>query len=258
MMLIRQTCVLAAFGAFLVAPASAQRSDLDPGRAHSTRASLEELLAQFDAASRSGGYSEAMRDRARQEADLVRRRLVEGDFQVGDRVVLMVEGEPGLSGQFTVTNGRRLVLPQIGELSLEGVLRSEIEEHVRSHLSRFIRSPVVTAQTLVRVTVTGEVSTPGFLVVPAESLVTEVLMQAGGPTRDAKLSQIRIERDGRRILEGRVVEMAITEGRTLDQLSLRAGDRIDVPGGGGGIGRALLVWVPSVLTTVIAVVTVLR
>lgn len=213
-----------------VAAASAQATrGWDPAQLHMTRAELETLLQNFEQASGSGAYSQEMRRRARNEADLVRTRLAEGDFQVGDQVALLVEGEQALSNVFIVQQGRTLKLPLLGEIPLAGVLRSELEGHLADQLGRYIRDPRVRAQSLIRISVTGSVGKPGFYVVPTEQVLTDALMAAGGPSPASDLTKIAIERGDRRIWHGELLQQAITEGRTFDQLNLRAGDRIVVP-----------------------------
>jgi hypothetical protein len=59
-------------------------------------------------------------------------------------------------------------------------------------------------------------------------------MAAGGPTPDAKVAELRIERSGERLWEGDVLRQAITDGRTLDEMNLRAGDQFIVPAEGRG------------------------
>ena len=79
-------------------------------------------------------------------------------FQVGDRVLLHVEGDSALSDTFTVVAGPALRLPDIGEISLAGVRRTDLESHLQHELSRYIKDPVVQARALIRVSVTGEVA----------------------------------------------------------------------------------------------------
>ncbi len=57
---------------------------------------------------------------------------------------------------------------------------------------------------------------------------------AGGPTPDAKVADLRIERAGQRLWEGDILRQAITDGRTLDEMNLRAGDQFIVPAGARG------------------------
>lgn len=188
----------------------------------SARERLEQLVG-------SPAYSSALRDGARFEISLIDTRLREGDFQVGDRILLNVEGEQQLSDSFTVERGPSLRLPLAGEIALKGVLRSELEDHLENELRRFIREPVVRVQSLIRMSVLGAVARQGFYSVPSELVISDALMVAGGPAQNANLPAMRIERLERTIWSGEPLQQAITEGRTLDQLSLQAGDRIVVP-----------------------------
>ncbi len=134
-------------------------------------------------------------------------------------------------------------------MDLRGLLRSELEPHLTQHLARYIRSPQVRAEALVRISVVGEVGNPGFYVLPADVPVTEAFTVAGGPTSDADLDDVRIERLGERVWEGDALELAINQGRTFDELGIRAGDQLVVPEGRstGAILRILLISVPTTI-----------
>lgn len=233
----------------LAFPVVAVAQNVDAGRIQVSRDSLVKLLAQLDETAGSPGYSEALRERARREAELLRHRLREGDFQTGDRIFLQVEGQQELTDTFTVSPGPALILPSIREVSLSGLLRGELKPHLEQHLKRFLVNPVVQATPLMRIWLDGGVNQPGVYLVPAHSLVTDAIMAAGGTTSDARVTSIRIERENKRIWEGEALQRAITEGRTLDELSLKAGDRIIVEEGRGGMG--------GMLNTLMAVVPVL-
>jgi protein involved in polysaccharide export with SLBB domain len=149
--------------------------------------------------------------------------------RVGDRILLRVEGEQQLSDTFTVSPGPALVLPTVGELALKDVRRAEAERYLARELARFLREPVVHARVLVRLAVLGEVERPGFYAVPADAILTQAIMTAGGPTRDAKFSGLRIERDHAPVWSGDALQQSITRGLTVDQMRLRSGDLIVVP-----------------------------
>jgi protein involved in polysaccharide export with SLBB domain len=234
----------------LTAPWGAQGqvpTAFDPGRVELTRDDLQRLLVQYDEALRSTAYSSRVMDQIRADADRIRDRLTDGDFRVGDAVVLSVQGEVNIPPEVPVEPGPQITLPLFGDISLEGVLRSEIEAHLTRELSKFVHDPVVRAQALMRLSIQGAVGTPGFFVVPADMLVTEALMMAGGPGRGSNLEKLRIDRGSDTLIEGEDLQLAILEGRTLDQLNLRAGDQIYLPEatrGGGflrGFGRWALV-----------------
>ncbi len=149
-----------------------------------------------------------------------------------------MQNEQQLSDTFTVRAGPALDLPVIGMVPLTGVLRAEAEPYLSGQIGRFVRAPVVRAQTLVRIAIFGEVGRPGFYVVPSEALVTDALMMAGGPTRTARLTDVRVEREDRRITGGAGMQTAIFAGQTLDQIGIRAGDHLVVPRQRGGILQA--------------------
>ncbi len=230
--------VIAAAGALLLAhSASAQQpGDWGPGRVYMTREALEDLLDRFQKSADSPAYSASLRDRTRRQAELIRRRLDEGDFQVGDRIVLEVEDQQVLSDTFTVDPGRTLTLPTIGDVPLAGVLRSELKQRVSEYLGTFLREPIVRASALIRIAVLGGVAQPGFYAVAGDALLTDAVMMAGGPTAVAKIDEMQIEREMNRIWEGRSLQTAIADGHTLDELNLRAGDRVFIPERGRGVG----------------------
>ena len=214
----------------IAAEAAAQSAlEWDGGREQMTRTELNELRVRLEEAAASTAYSAALRREAERNLEVIQRRLEQGDFQVGDRVALLVEGEEELSDTLTVRMGPSVNLPVVGSISLHGVLRSELEAHLTEEIGRYVREPRVEANALIRVLVQGQVESPGFLLTPAETLISDLISLAGGPTGTANLSEMRIERGSDRIWEGEAMETAIIQGRTLDQMNLQAGDRVFVP-----------------------------
>ena len=224
------TFVLAAvFGAAMPLLAqSAPSATRSGGGLEVTRTQLEEELADLQSVAQSSVYSGRLRSMAERNADLISERLATGDFRVGDRIVLYVEGE-SLPDTLAVEPGPQITLPVMGVVPLEGVLRSELENHLRTELGRFIQDPQVSSQSLIRLGILGQVGQPGFFVVPADMLIDEALMLAGGPGARANLEELRIDRGQRRIWEGQILQEAMIDGTTLDQLNLRAGDQIFLP-----------------------------
>jgi polysaccharide export outer membrane protein len=243
-----------AFG-LAAAPAAAQPgpSAAAPSAAlglQPTRAGLQAALSSLEAAGATGAG----------EAELIRARLRDGDFQVGDQLGVTVEGEQALTATFTVGAGRVLVLPGLGEVSLAGVLRSEAEAKLTADLRRYLREPVVHVHPLVRLAVIGQVRQPGYYVLAADALVSDAIMAAGGPLPTAKLAAARIERGPQRIWEGRALQQAIAQGRTLDQMSLRAGDQVSVPNDSGSRGAAAMraaLAVPGAILALVAGIKVM-
>ena len=150
-------------------------------------------------------------------------------FQPGDRILLSVEGDSALSDTFTVTTGPALRLPNIGEISLAGVPRADVETYLSRELGQYIKDAVVGARALIRVSIAGEVVRPGFYAVPIDLVVADGLMLAGGATQDARIDRLTIVRGDAPLLGGGALQSAIARGATLDELGIQAGDRIQVP-----------------------------
>ncbi len=207
-------------------------ADWDAAREQVTRAELRDLVERLEAQAQSTAYSSRMRADARRRIEHIERRLRDGDFQVGDRILLEVEGEADLSDEYIVRSGRVVEIPIVGEMNLAGVLRSELQEAVEEHLSDYIRNPRVRTQALIRISVLGQVGSPGFYTIAADLPITDALTMAGGPTGNANLLEMRVERGSTRIWEGESMETAVIRGQTLDQMNIQAGDRIVIPSGG--------------------------
>jgi polysaccharide export outer membrane protein len=186
------------------------------------------LTRQQLEASAAAAEREASTDAQRQEAAAIRQRLRDGDFQVGDRVVVSVQGETFLTDTFTVRAGRMISIPNLPDISLQGVLRSELANHLTREIGKYVRDPSVRATSLVRISVMGEVSQPGFYAVPADFLASDVIMAAGGPTQLADTRKSELRRNNKVLIKRQALQQAITNGETLDRLDIRAGDELVV------------------------------
>lgn len=153
----------------------------------------------------------------------------QSDFEQGDQIYLEVEGDSQFTKAFSVGPGPALTLPVIGAISLRGVRRVDVETYLAQQLGRYMKHPAVHAKVLVRLGVFGEVEKPGYYAVAAGAVVSDALMAAGGPTKDAKFTGGRIERDGKGLYEGNAFQDAFARGMTVEGLGLRTGDRIVVP-----------------------------
>ena len=147
----------------------------------------------------------------------------------GDRLLLHVDGESSLSDTFVVLAGPAVNLPGIGPVPLRGVPREDVERLLTDEIGKYVRNPVVRARDLLWVGVVGEVTRPGFYAVPADGLVSDALMAAGGMTRDARVGRIRVERDGGEVRDVDETREALSRELTLVQAGVESGDQIVVP-----------------------------
>lgn len=156
-------------------------------------------------------------------------RPPQSDFDVGDQILLEVEGDTQFTHAFSVGPGPALTLPVIGAIPLTGVRRADVEGYLSAQLGRYLKHPVVHVKVLVRLGVLGEVERPGFYALSSSAVVSDALMAAGGPTREAKFAGARVERDGNGLYVGGAFQDAVSRGLTIDGMGLHTGDRIIVP-----------------------------
>jgi protein involved in polysaccharide export with SLBB domain len=207
-----------AFGlalAWIAGPAAAQGRP-DAARGLETRAALEAEARTAEQQNRSG------------EAFLLRNRLQHGDFQEGDRIVVSLLGSTVFNDTIVVRAGKLLPLPRMGDVALEGVLRSELNARVSSQLARFLRDSSVRTTPLLRLAVLGQVGRPGFYYTPADVLLSDVIMIAGGPAQNADMGRMSIRRGGETIWNAQDTRTAVSDGLSLDRLHMRAGDELYV------------------------------
>jgi hypothetical protein len=195
-----------------------------PRQAFESRAELEAQAKAAETQHRTG------------EAFLLRQRLEKGDFQDGDRIIfqlqgnsLMPNGFAGVPDTLTVRAGKRIELPKMADLPLEGVLRSELNDRLTQHIAEYLKQPTVRSTPLVRVAVLGVVGHPGYLYTLADAPLSDVIMQAGGLSSEADMEAITIRRGADVIWDSQDTRAALADGMSLDRLHVRAGDEIYIP-----------------------------
>jgi len=217
-------------------------------RAQATRQELEATLAAMPVAQQNGT-----------EALLIRDRLAHGDFKVGDRVSLYIEGEAKPVDTLTVTPTQTIVIPGLTEVNLQGVLRSELEDQVVAQLQKYLRNPVVRAQALIRIGLIGEIRNPGYYSFPAETPLNDTFTAAGGLGAASDLTKSTVKRGDKIIWHPEDLQPQLAAGATLDQMDLQSGDVLDVGHHGSGATSALqvaslLIGVTLGILTIVAVV----
>lgn len=197
-----------------------------------------ETRAELEAAARTAEVQHRS-----SEAWLLRTRLQRGDFQEGDRILVSID-VPGLrlgdvptlrsgaDNDTVIVRAGKLSqfskLPNIPDLSLEGVLRSELVDTITMHLRKYLRDPSVRATPLVRLAVMGAVGRPGWYSTPTDVVLADVIMQAGGVNLESDVQNTVVRRAGEIIWSAADVRVALSDGLSLDRLHLRAGDEIYV------------------------------
>lgn len=224
---MRHLILILACSIMSLAPASLVAQDSivgQSGRAMASRAELEgQLAAATDDDIRAA----------------IQGRLTNGDLRPGDLVALSVVEESTLTDTFTVRPGQTLLLPNIPEFSVKGVLRSELQPFMAQKIAQYVRNPQVDAIALVRVAVVGSVGAPGFYTVPAQMPASQVVMVAGGPGSQGDVNKVELRRGQEVILDKEDMAAAFAAGTSVDQLGVQGGDQFFVGNRPGGLRGAL-------------------
>lgn len=224
----RSVLALLALAICAPAPAIAQRDDNSDWRA--TRAELQAEASLLERAATSPAYGPGTQGRARSRLAAVRQRLAEGDFNVGERLLVDVRGTGlTLTDTLVVQDSLYVNIPNVRRVSLRGVLRSELELVVANEVREVVRGATVRAAPMMRLVVVGEVARPGFVSVPSETLVDQLVTAAGGLSSTAELRKARLLRGDAVLYDTPELLRAVADGRSLAGLRLRDGDVLEFP-----------------------------
>lgn len=213
--------VVAFAGVLLLAPSL--RAQTEPPDGLITRTDLVAAAMRADSlATRAPDAKSALR------AAALRQRLIDGDFQVGDRIVVTIVSDSLRRDTVTVRAGRVLVLPDKMSVPLTGVLRSELQDRVATEVLKLVRADRVEVTPLTRIGVLGEVVHPGYLALAWDTPLTDAIMIAGGPTSSADMQRSTVTRAGKLFRSDKATRTAISRGLTVEQFGLSAGDELVV------------------------------
>jgi polysaccharide export outer membrane protein len=160
------------------------------------------------------------------------------DYRVGpgDRIFLSVPQRQDLSRELVVKEDGSVTLPLIGEVVVTGLTAREIEakllQALRDYYPSVNRVQITITEAVSQIIyVTGQVRNPGKYTFAKTVNVWELLREAGGPSENASLDNVRIVKDRSRGGTTKIVNvLAAIEGGSVDNLpDLEAGDTVIVP-----------------------------
>lgn len=144
-----------------------------------------------------------------------------GGLSPGDQIRIMVWRNAELSGDFFVAADGTVTHPIYREVRVTGVPMAQVEERLRTFLTRYTTNPQFVIMALVRIVMGGEVRNPNIYSVPPQTTITQAIAVAGGPTDRANLSRVRIFREGQQV----VVDLTRPD-TDVGLLQIRSGDQI--------------------------------
>jgi polysaccharide export outer membrane protein len=160
--------------------------------------------------------------------------MADAKLGVGDVFEVKVAGEPDLTGTFQVTDDGTFNFPLIGRVTAQGKRAIEIEADIQSRLADgYLKHPFVQVRVTEfnsrKVSVLGEVKSPGTFAYTQNMSIIEAVTKAGGFTPMARKNAVRVTRT----VEGKQVRFIvavedISQGKA-PVFYLHPGDVVNVP-----------------------------
>ncbi|MDB5252536.1 MAG: polysaccharide export protein [Flaviaesturariibacter sp.] len=101
-------------------------------------------------------------------------------------------------------------MPRIGTIRAEGLTKSELEREIKTRLKNVLSGATVAIRFLnFRITVLGEVRSPGILTIPSERLtILEAIGMAGGITDYGTMKQVRVLRENNGTRQSGILDLS--------------------------------------------------
>lgn len=175
----------------------------------------------------------------------------------GDEVLLVITGDVELAYTLDVTREGFLVIPDVGQVSVNGSTLGQLEDRLYTRLadvySGVSRSPDASTRFDVslgslrtnQIRVLGAVRRPGAYQLSSVSTVLEALYYAGGPADEGSFRSVLVRRPG---APADTVDLYpyLTAGETDDDLRLEEGDVVFVPPVGSQVRLRGMVRQPAI------------
>ena len=176
-----------------------------------------------------------------------------GVVQPGDALRIAVYRERDLNGEYLIDSRGTVQIPGLGVIQVAGMSPAEVRARLREQLVlRGIADPEFAVQLLVRVSVLGEVRSPGLQTVDPGTSLIQFISLAGGATERADLSRTQVTRGGRVYTVD--LESALQYGSAAGRIALYSNDIVYIPRR-GGLTRETVMFVLSAMTAVLSIAT---
>ncbi len=144
-------------------------------------------------------------------------------LQPGDKIRLWIWREAEMSGDFLVDANGDVVFPRIGPKRVTAVAPVELKTQLIEQYRKFLRSPSIEVMFLRRISVSGEVNRPGLLYIEPTHTVGDVIVFAGGVSKEGRSDVVQLRRNGE------VIVASVRQGDRLAEMPIESGDQIYVP-----------------------------
>lgn len=149
-----------------------------------------------------------------------------GVLAPGDIVRVSIWRQSDLSGDYIVDEGGFLMLPLVGKIDASNISTDSLRVMLVERYDYYLKEPYITVTPLFRVSVMGEVASPGLYNVDATVSLADLLAMAGGIKESGSDRKIMMVRDNQVVQED--LSLALKKGRAIEEIGMRSGDKIIV------------------------------
>jgi polysaccharide export outer membrane protein len=155
----------------------------------------------------------------------------------GDTIAIQVYGQPDMSSTVYVADDGTVSVPLAGNVPVTGLSPAEAGKHIEAALKngKILVDPHVTVTVTQtrsqRVSVLGQVGTPGRYPIESNTSIFDLLAQAGGvsATGSDVIYIIRQDKDGKEIRYPVDLKGLASGNGTIPTMALKGGDSVFVP-----------------------------
>jgi protein involved in polysaccharide export with SLBB domain len=174
----------------------------------------------------------------------------------GDLIKLRIYRDSELSGQYLIDARGNVQIAGLGVIRAAGLDPTQLSERLVDALrERGFRTPEIALQVLIRVSVLGDVRTPGLYPVdPGVSLI-ELVTVAGGPLPTADLQHVSVIRDNQVF---HLNLQSALNGGAAGRVALYSNDVVFVPESHAVVTRENISFVATLAALALSIVTLIQ
>ncbi|HVR26894.1 MAG TPA: SLBB domain-containing protein [Candidatus Polarisedimenticolia bacterium] len=150
----------------------------------------------------------------------------------GDELQIRVWGQVEASLRVIVDRSGQIYIPQVGQVSVAGIHYGDLEQHLKSEISKTFKNFYVTASIgrlrSIQIIVVGNARYPGTYTISSLSTLVNAIFASGGPTPQGSLRHIQVRRDGATITDFDFYDLLIKGDKSKD-VRLLPGDILYIP-----------------------------
>jgi protein involved in polysaccharide export with SLBB domain len=150
----------------------------------------------------------------------------------GDELQIRIWGQLEANLRTVVDRSGQIYIPRVGQVPVAGLHYGELEQHLKSEVSKIFRNFNLTANIgrlrTIQVLVVGNARFPGTYTIGSLSTLVNAIFASGGPTPQGSLRHVQVRRDGATITDFDFYDLLIKGDKSKD-VRLQPGDVLYIP-----------------------------